>query len=1044
MYLNCHTGFSFKYGTINPKELFNEAKRCGVHKLVITEINNTASYMEMLRLCDSNRPYKYSRTKFDEEAYQLDIAVGIEFRRDHELLYIGIAKNNKGFELLNRFLSHHNREGLPIPINAPEFEDVFIIYPLGKKEPPELREYEYIGIRTHELARFSLHQKPTDISQKSDSGISPYVVLHPVTLLPPYKKNGKWFYRDHNTHRLLRSIANSTLLSKLPEHQQARKEEFMVPEETLEKKFENYPEIVNTTKFILDQCSIHCPQKEDKNKKFFTESKEDDIAFLCQETTKGYNRIFGNGKDNDGKIWRDRIEKELDIIEKKDFTAYYLITYDLINFAKKRRFDFVGRGSGANSTVAYCLGITNVNPIELDLYFERFLNEERTTPPDFDIDFSWDNRDEIYDYIFKRYGIHHVCLLGTHVTYSGKSIVRELGKVFGLPKEEIDNLVETRKINLDRDHIAKMVYAYAEYIASKMLPSNFSIHAGGVLITEKPIYAYTTTDMPPKGYPVSHFEMHSAEDFGIFKFDILSQRGLGHIKETVRHVKRNQGIDVDVHCFDDFKKDEKIKDLMRHSKAMGCFYVESPAMRMLLGKLCCDDYLTLVAASSIIRPGVASSGMMQEYIRRFHAVKNGGTYEAIHPKMDELMKETYGVMVYQEDVIKVAHHFAGLTLTEADVLRRGMSGKYRSRAEFQRVRERFFECCKGKYDQKVTDRVWLEIESFSGYSFAKGHSASYAVESYQSLFLKAHYPLEFMVGVINNFGGFYRTEFYFHEARMNGAEIEAPCINLSEHLTTIYGTKIYIGFIHLKSMEIKIANHIPAERQRNGTYKSLDNFLRRTPGVGLEQLRILIRVGAFRFTGKTKQKLLWETMLYFSNAKIKPTTTVDLFDTEPTDYPLPPLHRHSMEDAYDELELIGFPLCSPFELLASVHTGDTVTRDLTKRLGNQVRIIGYVITTKDTGTKNKELMHFGTFYDMHGDIFDTVHFPDVASKYPFRGRGFYEITGKVVEEFGVHTIQVFKMNKLSMVHKRSDEAIQVIERSERGNENGNLEFGNRS
>src|SRR3981189_3261747 len=177
--------------------------------------------------------------------------------------------------------------------------------------------------------------------------------------------------------------------------------------------------------------------------------------------------------------------------------------------------------------------------------------------------------------------------------------------------------------------------------------------------------------------------------------------------------------------------------------------------------------------------------------------------------MDELMAQTFGVMVYQEDVIKVAHHFAGLTLSEADILRRGMSGKFRSRKEFERVHERFFENCKARgYPDAVTTRVWYEIESFSGHSFSKGHSASYAVESYQSLYLKAHYPLEFMVGVINNFGGFYKTEFYFHEARMNGATIEAPCLNHSEHLTSIEGDTIYVGFIHLKSLETRVAQSI--------------------------------------------------------------------------------------------------------------------------------------------------------------------------------------------------------------------------------------------
>jgi DNA polymerase III alpha subunit len=503
---------------------------------------------------------------------------------------------------------------------------------------------------------------------------------------------------------------------------------------------------------------------------------------------------------------------------------------------------------------------------------------------------------------------------------------------------------------------------------------------------------------------------------------------LGHIKETVKHVKRNKGIDIDVYQFKKFKDDEKIKNLMRNSKAMGCFYVESPAMRMLLQKLRCDDYLTLVAASSIIRPGVASSGMMKAYIERFHMHRNNIKYESIHPIMDELMADTYGVMVYQEDVIKIAHHFGGLSLTEADVLRRGMSGKYRSREEFQRVRDKFFEnCAERKYPQHITDRVWFEIESFAGYSFAKGHSASYAVESYQSLFLKAHYPLEFMVGVINNFGGFYRTEFYFHEARMNGAKIEAPCVNNSEHLTTIYDDTIYIGFIHLKSLETKIAQHIPLERQKNGAYKSLDNFLRRTPGIGLEQLRILIRLGSFRFTGKTKQQLLWESMLFLSSTRAKPTATVELFDTEPKEYPLPVLKRNVLEDAFDEIELLGFPLCNPFDLLATADFGDTSAKALCEQKGKEVRIVGYLVTTKDTSTmKTKEHMAFGTFYDAHGEVFDTVHFPNSARRFPFRGRGFYEMIGKVIEDFDVYAIDVHGMNKLPMVSKRADDAFAEV------------------
>jgi DNA polymerase III alpha subunit len=384
------------------------------------------------------------------------------------------------------------------------------------------------------------------------------------------------------------------------------------------------------------------------------------------------------------------------------------------------------------------------------------------------------------------------------------------------------------------------------------------------------------------------------------------------------------------------------------------------------------------------------------------------------------MRETYGVMVYQEDVIKVAHHFAGLTLTEADVLRRGMSGKYRSRYEFQKVRDAFFENCRQRgYEQHVIDRVWFEIESFSGYSFAKGHSASYAVESYQSLYLKAHYPLEFMVGVINNFGGFYKTEFYFHEARMNGGNIEAPCVNHSGYLTMIEGTQIFIGLIHLKSLETKIAKEIPEERKKNGEYTSLDNFLRRIP-IGLEQIRILIRIGALRFTAKSKQRLLWEAMLYYSQARTR-KPTAELFDTEPKEFPLPPLQRKPIEDAFDEIELLGFPLCDPYDLLDTTERGNTVAMDLPGKVGQYIHILGYMVTIKDTRTRTKEYMNFGTFYDYHGEVFDTVHFPSIAKSYPLRGRGFYSIKGKVIEEFGIPAIQVAWMDKLPMVNKRAEE-----------------------
>src|SRR6185369_15581076 len=252
MYLNCHTGFSFKYGTLPIKKLFEEAKRCGIHKLALTEINNVASYLELLRVCDENKPRANGLTKFGKIPYDLDIAVGIEFRsEENELLYIIIARNNDGFERLNRFLSFHNREGKRFPTRAPEVENVFSIYPFGKIEPELLLTNEFIGVRNDEITAFATAHSRKDYVHK-------FVALHPITFLPPEKvedkktKKVKTVYRDHNTHRLLRSIANNTLLSKLPEHQQAHKEEFMLTESDLQKQFDDFPQLLANAKKLLD------------------------------------------------------------------------------------------------------------------------------------------------------------------------------------------------------------------------------------------------------------------------------------------------------------------------------------------------------------------------------------------------------------------------------------------------------------------------------------------------------------------------------------------------------------------------------------------------------------------------------------------------------------------------------------------------------------------------------------------------------------------------------------------------------------------------
>jgi DNA polymerase-3 subunit alpha len=642
------------------------------------------------------------------------------------------------------------------------------------------------------------------------------------------------------------------------------------------------------------------------------------------------------------------------------------------------------------------------------LYFERFINPFRTSPPDFDIDFSWDERDEIIDYVFKRYGKEYVCLLATYNTFQDRSAVRELAKVFGLPKSEIDEMIKYPE-KASQNEYTKYIFQYAPLLED--YPNSLSIHAGGIMISEEPLSNYTALQPMPKGFPICQFDMYVAEDIGFAKFDVLSQRGLGHIKTAVDIVKENRGVDIDIHAIQKFKDDENIKRQLQSHETMGCFYVESPAMRSLIWKLRCDNYITLVAASSIIRPGVSSSGMMKEYIVRYH---NPHQVSYLHPKMQELLSDTFGVMVYQEDVLKVAHGFANITLAEADILRRAMSGKFRSKAEFQRITDKWFNNCKELgYTEELAKEVWRQIESFSGYSFSKAHSASFAVESYQSLYLKTYFPLEFMVAVINNFGGFYSTEFYIHEARRYGAVIEAPEINESNYLTRIEGNVIWLGWIHIKSLENKLIEGLLQERNF-GHFTSFSNFVSRI-SIGLEQLIILIRIGAFRNFGTPKKELLWEAHFRY-NSRFQPNHYKQtLFGCpEPETHHLPTLVCHPLEDAYDQIELLGFSISSPFELVAVTNRTSTTHQNLISLVGRNIKIYGYLVTWKPVRTKNHKLMGFGYFLDEKGEFFDTIHFPPTLEKYPFRGRGVYCLNGKVVEEFGFPSLEVYSMQKLEV------------------------------
>ena len=416
MYLNCHSWFSFLYGTLSPEKLLGQAKKYGIERFVLTDINNTSACLQVSRLSKN---------------LNMEVILGIDFRNQLQQQFIGISRNQDGFEKLNRLLSIHLKSELPFTDKCDIREDVLIIYPFNPAKNYELDENEFIGINHKDLHYLNL--------KKWNQYHDKLVILHPVSLS---NKD------DFDLHKILRAIAGNTILSKIKTQDLACADEVFLDESDFMHQYQAYPHVIKNTFKLLEQCNIiDFDFNQHKNKSIIDTHPDKEIA--RENDYKILEKLAYDGAKVRYKIItqkvKDRLKKELTLIRSQKFVPYFLINFDIVSFARKRGFFYIGRGSGANSVVAYCLRITDVDPIELDLYFERFINVYRKNPPDFDIDFSWQDRNEVIQYIFDKYTLENVCLQATYTTFQANSVFRELGKVYGLPTQEIELLAERGK-----------------------------------------------------------------------------------------------------------------------------------------------------------------------------------------------------------------------------------------------------------------------------------------------------------------------------------------------------------------------------------------------------------------------------------------------------------------------------------------------------------------------------------------------------------------------------------------------------------------------
>lgn len=820
---------------------------------------------------------------------------------------------------------------------------------------------------------------------------------------------------DQQLYNLLRAIKEGGSLSRMRVDDSAKDVNWLVGGKEYHNRFSIWPEVIEATEKLAERCQFSGPEFGVVMPPWRGEGGQDARKVLREKAYRGASRRYG---EDLGEPVIERLEHELRVIEKMGFSSYFLVVRDIVHRkgedGRRRKRRICGRGSGAASMVAYCLDITNVCPIKYNLYFERFLNPGRTDPPDIDIDFSWDERDDVlHDVLgdFKGYA----AMVCNHVFFQPKMAIRETAKVFGLPGAEISRL--TKRIpwmqssgtdNLEqrlsalpalKDQALTQPWPEVLDLAGKLigLPRYLSVHPGGVVITPEPITNYVPLECTSKGVPIIQWEKDGAEEAGLVKIDLLGNRSLGVIRDCIAAVgSRDSNVGEESWVPED---DVATRMLVAEGGTMGCFYIESPAMRLLEKKAGTGDFEQLVIQSSIIRP--AANEFVREYVRRLH----GGAWRPLCPEIGDVLDDTFGLMVYQEDVSKVAVALAGFSHADADGLRKVMSKKDKI-FRLKHYKKMFYDgCSRREVAPEEVERMWQMMMSFDGYSFCKPHSASYARVSFQAAYLKRHHPAEFMAAVISNQGGYYSTFAYVSEAKRLGLRVLVPNVQNSQMRWTGEREHLRVGLQAVLGLSVHFIDRLVAAREKK-QFLDLGDFFRRTAPANNEA-RALIHAGALDCfdAACNRTVLLWQWASF--QRLLHDKRRVSLFEVQlPLAPSLPPPDLKSR--LRREYEVLGF-LCDhhPLEFFNSHGNGLPKVADLPGRVGQRVQLVVWLLTGKLVSTRTGEVMEFLTFEDETGQL-ETTFFPQVyrACAHMLRsGRG-YLLTGMVEEDFGALTLTV--------------------------------------
>jgi len=1077
VHLHLHSQYSLLDGAIRFEELFALAKSHKMPAVALTDHGNMFGAIEFYQKAIKNgiKPilgcemYVAPRSRFDkksntvgEGSYHLTLLAQNK-RGYFNLIKLVSLAHLEGFYYkprIDKDLLREYNEGL-IALSGCLKGEIAFLLDRGEEREAERAAIEYSEIFDHD--RYFLEIQENGVENQGVVNEKLCALADKLSLPLVATNDCHYLNReDARAHEVLLCIQTGKTINDAERMRFSTDQFYFRSTEEMKALFAGREEAVSNTVLIADQCNLELKFGEYHFPKFAVPEGESLDSYLENLAREGLEqRLSGVGRaegpDTRGREeYFTRLEKELTTIKSMGFSGYFLIVSDFINYAKKRGIPVgPGRGSAAGSLVAYSLGITDLDPLRYGLLFERFLNPERISMPDVDVDFCMKGRDEIIQYVTEKYGNDNVAQIITFGKMQAKAVVRDVGRALDMPYGEVDRIAKlipnTLNITLDQALIQepklRELMEAEERVKSLIttarslegLVRHASTHAAGVVISNKPLIEYLPLYRGPNGEIITQYAMGNVEKIGLVKFDFLGLKTLTVLDKAVEMINGKGNGQIDIHRLD--LGDKKTFELLGSGATTGIFQLESSGMKELLVKLkpeCFDDIIALVA---LHRPGPLGSGMVDDFIKRKHG-KVPIKYEI--PQIEEILRETYGVIVYQEQVMKIAGSLANFSLGDADVLRRAMSKK--DPKEMDKQKEKFLEGAKEKgIDSPKAERVFDLMAKFAEYGFNKSHSAAYALIAYQTAYLKAHYRLEFMAALLTcEMDNTDKVVKYIGECKDMGVEILPPDINESYRDFTVVGDKLRFGLVAVKNVGGNAVDSVIAEREKKGPFSDIFDFCRRVDlrKVNKRVLESLIKCGAFDFTGAHRSQMVAVLNEAIEIAQLRQrersSKQVSLFGAcgggvanEGLHPQLPDIEEwHENQLLSFEKETLGFyitshPLARYEEDIRRFTSEDTANLARFES-GREVTVCGVVTTFKEINTRKGERMAFASLEDLKG-VIEIIIFPDVfLSSLPYL-KGDEPIMVRGILDRGEETpkIKAAKLMPLSRIKEESFSRVHI-------------------